>query len=93
MEEFEERSITPIDWPPYSPDLNPIEHVWKIMKDNIEYKYPDSNGGKRRSSDQIRAIVKEAWDSVCTQELTDLIESMHDRCQAVIDADGGPTKY
>ncbi|KAI0996483.1 hypothetical protein K3495_g11699 [Podosphaera aphanis] len=27
MEEFEERSITPIDWPPYSPDLNPIEHV------------------------------------------------------------------
>ncbi|KAI0999110.1 hypothetical protein K3495_g9083 [Podosphaera aphanis] len=93
MEEFEERSITPIDRPPYSPDLNPIEHVWKIMKDKIEYKYPDLNGGKRRSSDQIRAIVKEAWDSVSTQELTDLIESMHDRCQAVIDADGGPTKY
>ncbi|KAI0998068.1 hypothetical protein K3495_g10121 [Podosphaera aphanis] len=93
MEEFQERSITPIDWPPYSPDPNSTEHVWKIMKDKIEYKYPDLNGGKRRSSDQIRAIVKEAWDSVSTQELTDLIESMHDRCQAVIDADGGPTKY
>ena len=93
MEELEERSITLIELPPYSPDLNPIEHVWKIMKDKIEYKYPDLNGGKRRSSDQIRAIVKEAWDSVSTQELTNLIESMHDRCQAVIDADGGPTKY
>ncbi|KAI0994507.1 hypothetical protein K3495_g13675 [Podosphaera aphanis] len=93
MEELEERSITPIDWPPYLPDLNPIEHVWKIMKDKIEYKYPDLNWGKRLSSDQIRAIVKEAWDSVSTQELTDLIESMHDRCQVVIDADGGPTKY
>ena len=77
MEEFEERSITPIDWPPYSSDLNPIEHVWEIMKDKIEYKYPDLNVGKRRSSDQIRAIVKEAWDSVSTQELTNLIESMH----------------
>ncbi|KAI0997691.1 hypothetical protein K3495_g10497 [Podosphaera aphanis] len=93
MEEIEEKSIAPIDWLPYSPDLNPIEHVWKIMKDKIEYKYPDLNGGRRRLSDQIRAIVKEAWDSVSTQELTDLIKSMHDRCQAVIDADGGPSKY
>ena len=93
MEGFEERSITPIDWAPYSPDLKPTEHVWKIMKDKIEYKYLDLNVGKQWSSDQIRAIVKEAWDSVSTQELTNHMESMHDRCQAVIDADGGPTKY
>ena len=93
MEEFEERSITPIVWPPYSPDLNPIEHVWKIMKDKIEFNYPNLADGRRRSSDQIRAIVKEARDSVSIQELTALIGSMHDRCQAVLDADGGPTKY
>ncbi|KAI0992965.1 hypothetical protein K3495_g15219 [Podosphaera aphanis] len=49
MEEVEERSITPIDWSPSSPDVNPIEHVWKIMKDKIEFKYPDLNGSKRRS--------------------------------------------
>ncbi|KAI0995101.1 hypothetical protein K3495_g13080 [Podosphaera aphanis] len=79
MEEFEERSITPLDWPHYSPDLNSIEHVWKIMKDKTELKYPDLDGGKRRSSDQIRKIVKEAWDSESTQELTNLIESKHDR--------------
>ncbi|KAI0993491.1 hypothetical protein K3495_g14693 [Podosphaera aphanis] len=33
IEEFQERFITPIDWSPYSPDLNPIEHVWDSMKD------------------------------------------------------------
>ncbi|KAI1006251.1 hypothetical protein K3495_g1974 [Podosphaera aphanis] len=93
MEDFEERSITPIDWPPYSPDLNPIEHVWKIMKDKIEFKYPDLNGGKRRSSNQIRAMVKVAWDSMSTQGLKNLIESIHDICQTVVDTDGGPTKY
>ena len=93
MEEFEERSIAPIDWPPYSPDLNPIEHIWKMMKDKIEFSYPNLAGGRWRPSDQICAIVKEAWDSVSIQELIVLIGSMHDRFQAVLDTDSGPTKY
>ncbi|KAI1000587.1 hypothetical protein K3495_g7610 [Podosphaera aphanis] len=67
MEELEERSITPIDWPLYSPDLNHLQHVWKIMKNKIQFKCLDLDEGKQRSSDQIRAIVKVAWDSVSTQ--------------------------
>ena len=63
------------------------------MKDKIEFNYPNLAGGRWRSSDQIRAIVKEAWDSVSIQELIVLIGNIHDRCQAVLDADGGPTKY
>ena len=30
--------IKSIDWPPYSPDLNPIENVWGLMARKIKPK-------------------------------------------------------
>jgi hypothetical protein len=39
IDEFRERGIKPIHWPPYSPDLNPIEVLWGWMKDYIEVNW------------------------------------------------------
>ena len=36
LEFYLEKSIKVIDWPPYSPDLNPIENIWAIMKQKLE---------------------------------------------------------
>lgn len=93
IEELQSRGITPIFWPAYSPDLNPIEAVWNKMKDYIQENYPDPAGGKQRPYDELRVIVQEAWDSITMDVLRALIDSMPERCQAVIDADGGHTKY
>lgn len=72
--------------PPQSPDLNPIENIWdeldrRIRKNKITCK-----------KDLKKALVEE-WDKIGSDETTNLISSMPKRIQAVLDANGGPTKY
>ena len=75
-------------------DLNPIEHVWGSMKDYIQYHYPRLERGRLLSYDELRGIVKEAWnDATKPDKLEKLIRSMPTRCEAVILAQGGPVKY
>ena len=80
-------------WSAFSPDLNPIEAVWNTMKNYIQYEYPDLGNGKVQTLDQLPVILREAWDSISTDELRSLILSIPDRCRAVVDAKGGSTKY
>jgi hypothetical protein len=81
QQELQERGISMIFWPAYSPDLNPIEAVWNWMNDYaIQLHF-----GERLSYDQP---IKEAWDSITKDQLNDLIASMPERCQAVIDSNG-----
>ena len=93
VEELGERGIHPMFWPAFSPDLNPIEAVWNKMKEWIEAHHPDLSAGKQRTNDQLREMVREAWDAVTEEYLNSLLDSMTERCQAVIDAKGGHTKY
>ncbi|KAI0997991.1 hypothetical protein K3495_g10198 [Podosphaera aphanis] len=91
--EFGERNISPMEWPPFSPDLNPIERVWNFMKNYIQFKYPDLGPGRQRSQDELRNIVRESWDqAVDENDLERLIESMPRRIRAVYRAGGGNTK-
>jgi len=72
----------------FSPDLNPIERVWHIMKNYLQDNFPEV-----MSYDVLRGAVKEAWENVGQSEFETLIQSMPARCQAVIDANGLFTKY
>ncbi|PQE05349.1 transposable element tc1 transposase protein [Rutstroemia sp. NJR-2017a BVV2] len=89
LEQLELMGIKPIFWPAKSPDLNPIETIWNIMKDYIEEKYPQYHSSYIR----LKEAVLEAWDSITEGQIRELIESMPVRCKAVIEADGWHTKY
>ncbi len=39
-----------IDWPSNSPDLNPIENLWSIVKRNVEKKMP-------KNTDDLRCFM------------------------------------
>jgi DDE superfamily endonuclease len=89
-----DRHIPTIEVPPYSPDLNLIEHVWNWMKNWIENHYWHVRyNPEKLPLRQLRRIIRDAWDAVPDEYIQGLFDSWWRRCQAVIDARGGPTKY
>ena len=73
-------------WPGNSPDLNPIENLWSQMK-HMQRKE------RATSAEGLKRIARKVWKGVSSDYLKKLYESMPRRMQAVIDAEGGHTKY
>lgn len=87
--------IEVIDWPPHSPDLNPIEHVWKALK--AELKKLDTNlhelPKNEVSIEWMKRQLITAWNALPQGLIDNLIDSLPRRLDAVIKAKGWYTKY
>lgn len=93
---FKSSGIQVMKWPPYSPDLNPIEHCWKRLKEKLQTRYPDIAtmlGGKPAIQLRLRTLLPKVWDEIEGQYLKSLCTSMCSRVNAVIQAKGWYTKY
>ena len=96
MDWFEENGIDITDWPPFSPDLNPIEHAWKALKEMVFKMFPEVWTAASKGEGDLRAMeeaLKAAWDALPDSLFESLIESMPKRIQACIEAKGWHTKY
>ena len=78
--------IQRLDWPANSPDLNPIENVWNMLKKRVA-KYHSHN------LNQLRTAIKKVWYSLSPTIARNLVLSMPIRMQAVIDAKGDSIEY
>lgn len=77
-----------LDWPAQSPDINPIEHLWAVLKSKI-YDYERPASGVFELWDRVVA----AWNGITREQCRGLIESVPRRLEAVVKAKGGHTKY
>ena len=85
---LDEAGLEVLPWPGNSPDLNPIEGIWKILKDKV-------NRTAATNRRELTERILQTWHH--DRSIADLaaayIRDMPKRVAAVIKAKGGATKY
>jgi transposase len=81
-----------LPWPPNSPDLNPIENTWALLKRALTKRFSKLQR-RPHSAVELFEAAKEEWNSIPQETLDAWINRMPERIQAVLDADGGHTKW
>ncbi|GFW38860.1 transposable element Tc1 transposase [Trichonephila clavipes] len=76
---LESEDITRMDWPAYSPDLNPIKHVWDALGRRIAalLHHPEN-------TQQLKQMLIEEWVLLPQEMLHQLVLNMRRRCEATI---------
>ena len=83
---YKEKGIKVIDFPPYSPDLNPIENIWGKIKNQIMKK-------EYQTLAVLMKDIEKEWDSITDNQLKNYSSSMKDRIHSCLLLEGMITKY
>ena len=79
---FLDNDIKWLNWPPCSPDLNPIEDVWAIIKARTNKKGIPANLA------EIEDIFLQEWEKFSESTLKSLAMSFEGRLRRVVELDG-----
>jgi len=78
------KKVKRINWPPQSPDLNPIKNLWKYIKDIISKRRH-----KVKNATDIRQALREVWPQINGNFLLKLYDSVPRRWEACLKNKGG----
>jgi hypothetical protein len=85
---FAENLIEVLEWPPQSPDLNPIENVWNIVKFRRKKKF-----GFPRSKEELIDQIFQIWNNLEDDLCHSCVGNMEHRLKEVLRLEGRATRY
>jgi hypothetical protein len=85
---LQQQQVDVLPWPANSPDLSPIEHVWDEMKRQLR-RLPHAP----TTLVELQGHLVRIWNNIPQNFHANLFASMRRRCTAVVNANGGHTRY
>ena len=64
-------NIVPLDWPPYSPDLSPVEHLWDELDRRVRRRRNTPN-----TLGQLRTALLEEWENIPMRKINAMVNFM-----------------
>jgi hypothetical protein len=84
--EREKEGIRKVNWPPNSPDFNPIERIWLLMKSRFQTR----RGSERITTlARMKQVLHEEWDRITIEEINREISRLPTVMQRCIAVQGG----
>lgn len=90
MQYLAEEKLTLFNWPPKSPDLNPIENVWAEMQRLVNQHLLVKRINKPEA---LYVLCKGCFKIACEKMVDNLFKSMPNRLKLVVDTKGERTRY
>ena len=81
-----ENKIETLKWPPYSPDLNPIEHMWDELERRMKKHQP-------KNKEELKTILHQEWIGIGKEVTEKLVDSVPNRLYECVQMKGYPTRY
>jgi hypothetical protein len=77
--------IPNFDYPAQSPDLNPMEAIWNILKQRMRRRIWETE-------EELKEVLQDEWSKITMQEVRARISDMPRRCKLLVKTGGLPIK-
>ena len=83
---LDQNGVERLKWPSFSPDINPIEHMWDELERRMKNEQP-------KNKKDLKGALLRVWQGIGKDVTKKLVDSIPSRLNEVIRMKGYPTRY